>query len=400
MTTAIIPIEPAVSADEHPSLDTSRLARRFTNDGSEALEHHLARTCEKVLTETSKFVPRGKLEALVLGGGYGRGEGGVLKTENGDRPYNDLEFYVFLRGNHYWNERQFANVFSETGERLSPEAGLHVEFKVDSLAHFQKSPVTMFSYDLVSGHRVLAGTNPFTGCKHHLDAGTIPLSEATRLMMNRCSGLLFAREKLKCRNFTTEDADFVQRNIAKAQLAFGDVALTAFGQYHWSCRERHARLQRLASPEIPPWQDEVRRYHAIGVEFKLHPRPNIASRHELESRHKAITTFALKVWLWLESRRLDRPFKSARDYAFSGLNKFPETNPWRNCLLNLIKLGPSFAFKARCHHHPRETVANCLALMLWDSAGLGTDDRSQLRLPATTSGSLLETYKTIWCKVG
>ena len=48
-----------------------------------------------------------------------------------------------------------------------------------------------------------------------------------------------------------DDADFVGRNLAKDQLAFGDVLLTAHGQYHWSCQERHRRLECLDVPSLP-----------------------------------------------------------------------------------------------------------------------------------------------------
>ena len=39
-----------------------------------------------------------KLAQVVLGGGYGRGEGGVLHTPQGDKPYNDLDIFVFSDG--------------------------------------------------------------------------------------------------------------------------------------------------------------------------------------------------------------------------------------------------------------------------------------------------------------
>src|SRR5688572_7629618 len=72
---------------------------RFTIDGSPALEQHLALTCAKIAAGIRGLIPPGRLEAVLLGGGYGRGEGGVLQTPMGARPYNDLEFYVCLRGN-------------------------------------------------------------------------------------------------------------------------------------------------------------------------------------------------------------------------------------------------------------------------------------------------------------
>ena len=64
---------------------------------------------ESVAAAVRSFIPENRLEAVVLGGGYGRGEGGVLKTEAGDRFYNDLEFYVFVQGPRLLNDaRLFA----------------------------------------------------------------------------------------------------------------------------------------------------------------------------------------------------------------------------------------------------------------------------------------------------
>src|SRR5207253_2635801 len=77
--------------------------------------------------------PGRRLAGLLLGGGHGRGEGGVLKTGAGDHPYNDLELYVFLRGNNFLNERRYHAAFDELGRQLSPVAGVEVEFKVLSL---------------------------------------------------------------------------------------------------------------------------------------------------------------------------------------------------------------------------------------------------------------------------
>ena len=85
----------------------------------------------------------------------------------------------------------------------------------------------MFSYDLVSAHRVITGgSDVFDECRHHEDATRIPAIEATRLLFNRCTGLLLAREILAKKRLSEHDADFVQRNIAKAKLALGDAVLT------------------------------------------------------------------------------------------------------------------------------------------------------------------------------
>ena len=216
------------------------MSTRFTIDGSAGLEQHLAETCKLVRAGVERIIPAQQLEGLALAGGYGRGEGGVLHENGQDLPYNDMEFFVFVRGSTYINDHRFKAALHALGEALSPAAGLEVEFKILSISRLRHSAVNMFYYDLVMGHHWLIGNDDlFIGCEHHRDATRIPLHEATRLLFNRCSGLLFASERLAKNDFNSADADFVGRNLAKAQLALGDVVLAMSGRYHWSCLERH-----------------------------------------------------------------------------------------------------------------------------------------------------------------
>src|SRR6185436_5065391 len=98
-------------------------------------------------------------------------------------------------------------------------------------------------YDLVCGHRWLIGDDAlFAGFERHRQAHLLPPAEATRLLINPCTGLLLARHKIQACPLDSVAADFVGRNLAKLQLALGDAVLTLLGQYHSSCRERHRRL--------------------------------------------------------------------------------------------------------------------------------------------------------------
>lgn len=378
--------------------------KRFTRDGSNELEWRLARLCEKVLSGVRGIIPRYKLEAIMLGGGYGRGEGGVLSTEAGDQPYNDLEFYVLVRGNRFVNRRFHSACLDHLAEELSHGAGVEIEFKIISLAELRRSGLSMFYYDLVMGHRWIFGNeNLLSGCGHHRAAQLIPMSEATRLMMNRCSGLLFAREKLRRGSLTAGDADFVERNLAKARLAFGDAVLTAFGQYHWSCLERHNRLSRLSLPERLPWLAMVCRQHVEGVKFKLHPRRSVVDPTILQTQLEELATLGLQLWLSLESRRLGQEFASAQDYALSNADKCPETHFWRNCIIIARSLGPQKLWEPGPTNHPRQRVLHALTLLLWEPTVL--DDprllsRLQRELCSTESNReiLLTAYEAIWAR--
>jgi hypothetical protein len=375
--------------------------KRFTQDGSPALEQELKTLCDRVLGGVQSVLPAKKLQALVLGGGYGRGQGGVLRTDDTDQPYNDLEFYVFLRGHRVWNERKFSPALNQLGERLSRDVDLHVEFKIDSLARLRRSPVTMFSYDLVCGHRILfAPDGDFAGCEAHQDATRIPLSEATRLLFNRCTGLLLAQERLQRENLSADECDFIGRNLAKAQLALGDVVLTDAGQYHWNCLERHERLKRFSDFEKMPWLSEVKRHHANGVDFKLHPQRIRKSHRQFITEQVEISSLARQLWLWLESRRLGERFSTARDYAFSARRKCEGGGMVRNLLLNARTFGARSVFDPLALRYPRERLLNSLPLLLWETPlndlRVKRHLRKQLRTSASDWQGFVAAYKSFW----
>lgn len=365
---------------------------RFTEDGSAALERHLAETCDRVAAGVRALLPARQFAGLLLGGGYGRGEGGVLRTAAGDQPYNDLEFYVFVHGSLLLAERRWSGALHQLGESLAPAAGLEVEFKLITTGKLQRSETTMFYYDLVLGHRWVAGDESLlAGCDPQRDALRIPLHEATRLLLNRCSGLLFSAVRLQRAAFTPADADFVGRNLAKAQLACGDVWLTACGQYHWSCRERNRRLHAMAG-EV---SDAVRRHHDAGLEFKLHPVRTTAAQAELVAQHGELVALTQTLWLWLENQRLGQHFARTTDYGLSTVNKCPETSAWRNGLVNL-RSGRTVGIR-----YPRERLLQALALLLWEPnllANPGALRRVQtdLRTATTSFAELVAAYETLW----
>jgi hypothetical protein len=390
------------SLRENEPVNPAAAQLRFTLDGNDALEKHLAGICDTIMTGIRGLIPSHRLQAVLLGGGYGRGEGGVMRTSEGQRPYNDLEFYVCLRGNRHLNERRHHLPLEVLGEILTPMAGAEVEFKIISLDELRRSRVSMFSHDLLMGHRWLLGhPGLLFDLTHHEVAREIPSSEATRLLMNRCTGLLFAQERLERGAFTAADADFVHRNIAKAELAFGDAVLTAHRQYHWSCLERHRRLQKLIPDEPLSWLDDVRLCHATGLQFKLHPERSTASRAVLQAQQNAVVALGLKVWLWQEKRRLGANFTCVSDYAWGRLNKCPETSRHRNLLVNLKIGGLRSLFKFNSFRHPREKALHAMALLLWHRPVPPPMDGPGV-VPFSLTAyftDLVSSYKALWQRV-
>ena len=143
------------------TISSSNNRFRYTLDGSDALENKIDEINRRVTEDIHNIVPSEKIDALVLAGGYGRGEGGVYLRDGREQLYNDLDYYLFLKGNKRANETDYGAGLKAIEKARSPEADCDVEFKIDSITQLESSPVSMFSYDLVAKSYIADG-NPRT----------------------------------------------------------------------------------------------------------------------------------------------------------------------------------------------------------------------------------------------
>ena len=210
-----------------------------------------------------------KLSAVVLGGGYGRGEGGVLHTANGDCLYNDLDFFVFADGASRSEALAIQNALRGISERWEKRLGIAVDFSpvknVNALCRVSR---TLMYQELLRGWLPVWGTLDLGEWIPAIPPAELPFSEAARLLLNRGMGLMFAVERLLG---DKPDADFVMRNMNKAVLGAGDALLLASGCYHWLGEERvqafsgYARQHGLSGEFVASYERAYR--------YKLEPQP-------------------------------------------------------------------------------------------------------------------------------
>jgi hypothetical protein len=376
------------------------MSQRFTIDGGERLEKSIREFQDQVTKEILAIIPESNIDSILLGGGYGRGEGGVFVLENEELPYNDFEYYIFVKGNALLAQRRYNPPLSSIGEKLGSKWNMHVDFKVASIDRLAGQKTSMFSYDLMLGNQCLLGVAPpFQSCEHHHEAGSIDVGEATRLMFNRCSGLLFASEKLKAREPDDADLDFINRNHAKASLAFGDSILCAENNYHWSCRERGKRLAQMSSiPEALNLQ-QLQEWHQEGVVFKLRPERNTSTRAQLLERQKKLVQAAERVWLWIESKRLGRSFHSLDEYLDPSVCKFPQLGSMKNRLINARTFGWGQLVSTR---YPRERLYHALGWLLWsqESEKQLVMAAAEMRTTPSRRNDVMDKYEQLWESFG
>lgn len=180
-----------------------------------------------------------KLLGVVLGGGYGRGEGGVLVSPDGRESLsNDLDFYVVAEdGSSDAEIAAIGEALKPVSERWTARLGVDVDFCVAKtpwrLRHDQDR---IMIQELIHGYFDVAGMKGealFAGVERR-DPSSFPWMEAARLLMNRGAGLILAGE--------SDDGRFIVRNINKAILGAGDARLVVRGAYRWRVAERAQAL--------------------------------------------------------------------------------------------------------------------------------------------------------------
>ena len=228
-------------------------------------------------------VPR--LQGVVLGGGYGRGEGGVRSLELGVRSSelgvssselgggearveealsNDLDFFaVTEEGASAAEIAVLVAALEPVSRRWTERLGVDVDFTVRTPWRLRHDQVRLMIQELIHGYFDVAGkkgAEMFKGIEVR-PPSAFPWSEAVRLLVNRGVGLLLAHEQMSAE--TTNDqratSNFILRNINKCILGAGDARLIARGGYLWKAEERAAALGEPLYSAAVAWKFRPRK---------------------------------------------------------------------------------------------------------------------------------------------
>ncbi len=213
-------------------------------------------------------------QAILLIGGFGRGEGGVISDESDQwRAFNDYDLLVLVDGNV--DEAVIRPLSVELAQRLDID---FVDIGVIQRRVLEGRPLdTVYAYELKAGHQVLEGPMDILARMPAINPATLPTVEATRLLVNRGWGLVWARLHLEeamadAANFNRQRRRFTVNAIHKGVLAAGEAALLLAGQYDISYRERARRLPELElTTALGEQAEEFRAAFVDSTRFKLTP---------------------------------------------------------------------------------------------------------------------------------
>lgn len=213
----------------------------FTYLEAPEAEKTVHRLLEQISTVVSEHIPSHLLKALLLIGGYGRGEGGVIASQTSVRPHNNLDLLLVLKdGRQIQLLQQHINKALKT---LRNSTSIGIDLSCIGENKLKNSDCRVIWYDMRYGHKTLLGDTSLASSLTQCNVASIPHWDVRNLLVNRGSLLVINQLLLARVGERVIDKTIIKHGM-KAIIGYGDALLFFLGDYHWSYSEKRLRMEK------------------------------------------------------------------------------------------------------------------------------------------------------------
>ena len=290
---------------------------RYTARGSQEVERSIADVVGRIAEAAQRVLRDARFRALILFGGYGRGEGGYEIDAGGERPHNDMDFLLITPGPAGSGD-ELKGALEREIRPIGRQLDVDVELGAISERSLRRAPCLVMWYEMRFGHKTILGDAGFVPSLRHFSLERIPPSDVRNLLVNRGSLLLINELLLERGAGSLHDRRTVVRHAMKAVIGYGDAMLFFLGRYHWSYLEKQRRMRVLAG--VSP---EMRALYEEATEFRFAPRYADYVERDLRTWNSTLLETLEPVHLTCESMRLGRGTLDWAAYADAALAQVP-----------------------------------------------------------------------------
>ena len=286
---------------------------RFTVRGGEEVERLMSALSDEIAEVAGRVLAPGSFKALVMIGGYGRGEGGVDSRGGAERPHNNVDLLLVTAGGA--SPERWRAALQSALEPLGRRHGIGLDVGAIAERALRWAACRVIWYDMRFGHKTIAGDPGFVPSLGRFTADRILPSDARDLLVNRGT-LLLLNDALLAAGRTPERDKAVLRHAAKAVIGYGDALLFFLGEYHWSYQEKRRRL--LGRHDVPPAFQVL---YDRAAEYRLEPAGSLFGRQDAAAWTESVRPLLAEVHLACERARLARPQLAWAGYPEAALRR-------------------------------------------------------------------------------
>ena len=275
---------------------------RFTLYGGEAVERKISALVAEAGKVIADTLPSERIRALVLIGGYGRGEGGVEGRGDQESPHNNLDFLLILNEDASSTPDRIKERLNNKLHRLGRFHGIGMDLGIVTTGYLKHASCLVMWHDMRFGHKTILGDPDFVPSLTQFTPERIDASDIRNLLVNRGTLLLINQMLLEAGQLSDEGARTIVRHAMKAIIGYGDALLFSKGAYHWSYAEKQTRM--ASHVEIPA---AFRALYNEAIEFRFRPDYAPYLSLDLGQWMRTLITVLEPVHLACEADRLKAP---------------------------------------------------------------------------------------------
>lgn len=295
--------------------------------------------------------------ALILGGGYGRGEGAVTHAGQAECCAGAIELYPIVQHRHLVNASGFEAIRCVFESQLKTTIVFH---PLQTVADVRRWRRRLQWIDLFNGHVVLAGQYSVVAMNAPKDLHrVVPRIEAARLLL-ACGAELLETMRMVRGVQPIDRADHVRRCWNRVMLAMGDAVLIVHRRYSSVLAQRRSAFESLEGECAAVAELGLNGSYASAIAYAMKPDAVTWPPPNWESL-ATLTEQWGRTLLYVEQRRMRRMFATMADYvAWRGIRE-RDINGLLRWPMNLAKNLCADRWSVR---HPREEIYRQLPELL------------------------------------
>jgi hypothetical protein len=237
--------------------------------------------------------------ALILIGGYGRGEGGIVEEDGVYHPHNNLDLLYIHNGSLKAEKVEEAN---SKLQDISKKYGIGIDMSAINKEKLLRLDGLVVGYDMRYGHRTLLGDSTFLKEHKAFSLYNIDPADIRQLLVNRGTLLLINRVLLNKESLSKDEKKLIIKHAVKAIIGYGDALLYFHDAYHWSYAQKQTNMLKLEGID-----KEVKDLYSEAILFRFKPDYTTYLKKDLHAWNDELIRILSSIHLACEKINLSEP---------------------------------------------------------------------------------------------
>ena len=291
------------------------MTEQYSLYGGPELNARLSQLVDEIRNVFNTILAPSDFRAVVMLGGYGRGEGGVEWRDGIAHPHNNLDFLIIFNSVPTDRQNQLREQADAALQSLRESYDIGIDISSTTVSKLKRSPSLVMWYDMRFGHKTIVGDTDFLPNQDQFRLDRVPAWNVRDLLVNRGTLLVINDLAIASGIEHNDTRRMIIKHAVKAIIGYGDALLYFLGDYDWSYAEKQRRMQRRTDVSA-----DFRKVYDEAMEFRFQPNYDNFRDHDLGQWMEELREYFAPIHLQCESLRLGKSNLNWDSYFDAALN--------------------------------------------------------------------------------